>query len=44
MMITIKKKRIRILKRMVEQNQRKELYITTLHVTGKIFVCYEIVR
>ena len=43
-MITIKKKRIRILKRMVEQNQRKELYITTLYVTGKIFVYYEIVR
>ena len=29
---------------MVEQNQRKELYITTLYVTGKIFVHYEIVR
>ena len=29
---------------MVEQNRRKELYITTLYVTGKIFAYYEIVR
>ena len=37
-------KRIRILKRMFEQNRRKNLYVTTLYVTGKIFVYYEIVR
>ena len=36
-------KRIRILKRMFEQNRRKNLYVTTLYVTGKIFVYYEIV-
>ena len=29
---------------MFEQNRRKNLYVTTLCVTGKIFVYYEIVR
>ena len=29
---------------MFEQNRRKNLYVTTLHVTGKIFLIYEIVR
>ena len=36
--------RIRILKRMFKQNRRKNLYVTTLYVTGKIFLYYEIVR
>ena len=40
--ITVLKKRI--LKRMFEQNRRKTLYITTLYITGKVFVYYEIVR
>ena len=29
---------------MFEQNRYKNLYVTTLNVTGKIFVYYEIVR
>ena len=29
---------------MFEQNRRKTLYITTLYITGKVFVYYEIVR
>ena len=29
---------------MFEQNRRKNLYVTTLHVTGKIFVYFETVR
>ena len=29
---------------MFEQNRHKNLYVTTLHVTRKIFVYYEIVR
>ena len=28
---------------MFEQNRRKNLYVTTLYVTGKILVYYEIV-
>ena len=43
MIITVKK-RIRILKRIFEQNRRKNLYVTTLYVIGKIFIYYEIVR
>ena len=43
MIITIKK-RIRILKRMFEQNRRKNLYVRTFYVTDKIFVYYKIVR
>ena len=43
MTILIKRKKIRNLKRMFEQNQRI-LYIATLYVAGKIFVYYEKVR
>ena len=35
MIITIKK-RISILKRILEQNRRKNLYVTTSYVTGKV--------
>ena len=31
-------KRIRILKRMFERSRLKNLYVTTLYVTGKIFL------
>ena len=29
---------------MFEQNRRRNLFVTTLYVTGKIIVYYEIVR
>ena len=29
---------------MFEQNRHKNLYVTTLYVTGKLFLYYEIVR
>ena len=29
---------------MFDQNRRKNLYVPTLYVTGKIFVYYEIIR
>ena len=44
MTIITKKKRIRILKRVFEQNRRKDLYVTTLYVTGKMFAYYKIAR